>query len=92
MHYHERHQKIAGDWFLQAWFLLMNGVFLFMAQKFGLGNLQDLLVLVASLESPPPPPQFLSVSLRKNISSSGNMIGEQVWNLWLSMVIWLFHQ
>ena len=85
MHYHERHQNIAGDWFLQAWFLLMNGVFLFMAQEFGLGNLQDLLVLVASVDSPP----LLSVSLKKNISSSGNMIGEQVWNLWLSMVIWL---
>ena len=53
VHYHERHQRIAGDWFLQAWFLLMNGVFLFMAQEFGLGNLQDLLVLVASVDTPP---------------------------------------
>ena len=43
----------------------MNVVFLFMAQEFGLGNLQDLLVLVASVDSPP----LLSVSLKKNISS-----------------------
>ena len=52
-HYHERHQQIIGDRLLQAWFLLMNGIFLFIVQELGLGTLQDLLTLVASMESPP---------------------------------------
>lgn len=86
VHFHERHQKIAGDWFFQAWFLLMNGVFMFLVQKLGLGTLQDLLVLISSWKHPP----LLSVSLKKNIPSSENMIRERVWNLWLLLAIWHF--
>ena len=37
------HGGIVGELLLQAWFLLMNGVFYFIMQELGLGSLSDLL-------------------------------------------------
>ena len=34
---------ISGDYLLEAWFLLINGIFLFMASELGLGGIHDLL-------------------------------------------------
>lgn len=50
--FHGKHQLIGGDVLLQAWFLLMNGLFLFI----GLSSLDDLLVYFSSLD--PAPRQF----------------------------------
>ena len=37
--FHHMHQRIIGDYLLEAWFLLMNGIFLFMARELGLGGI-----------------------------------------------------
>ena len=84
---HGRHQWIAGESFLQAWFLLMNGFFLFMSQGW---------VWVPPLRCWVLPwlgSSFLvlSASLRKNISFSVNTIGEPDWNHRYLVVIWPFH-
>ena len=45
-----RHGVIGGKSLLQAWLLLVNGVFLFIMQEFGLGSLADLLAYAQTLE------------------------------------------
>ena len=53
--FHRRygHGVIGGESLLQAWFLLMNGVFLIIMQEVGLGSLADLLAYAQTLELPP---------------------------------------
>ena len=46
--FHRMHQRIIGDYLLEAWFLLMNGIFLFMARELGLGGIHDLLGYVVA--------------------------------------------
>ena len=46
--FHRMHQRIIGDYLLEAWFLLMNGIFLFMARELGLGSIHDLLGYVVA--------------------------------------------
>ena len=41
--FHPGHQWVARESLFQAWFLLMNGIFLFLAKELGLGTLSDLL-------------------------------------------------
>ncbi|MEW8547610.1 MAG: hypothetical protein AB2693_29225, partial [Candidatus Thiodiazotropha sp.] len=40
---HGQHRLFSGENLLQAWFLLMNGLFLFISQEMGLGSPIDLL-------------------------------------------------
>ena len=46
--FHRMHQRIIGDYLLEAWFLLMNGIFLFMVRELGLGGIHDLLGYVVA--------------------------------------------
>ena len=46
--FHCMHQRISGDYLLEAWFLLMNVVFLFMARELGLSGIHDLLGYVVA--------------------------------------------
>ena len=46
--FHCMHQRIIGECLLEAWFLLMNGIFLFMARELGLGGIHDLLGYVVA--------------------------------------------
>ena len=55
---HGRHQWIAGESFLQAWFLLMNGFFLFMSQELGLGSPIEMLGSALVSELLPGPLSF----------------------------------
>ena len=55
---HGRHQWIAGEYFLQAWFLLMNGFFLFMSQELGLGSPIEMLGSALVRELLPGPLSF----------------------------------
>ena len=41
--FHHMHQRIISEYLLEAWFLLINGIFLFMAREFGLDGIHDLL-------------------------------------------------
>lgn len=50
---HGRHQLFTGDAILQAWFLLMNGLFLFLSQEMGLGSPIELLGCAAIRELSP---------------------------------------
>ena len=46
--FHCMHQRIIGDYLLEAWFLLMNVIFLLMARELGLGGIHDLLGYVVA--------------------------------------------
>lgn len=49
LRFHRRHQLFGGELMMQAWFLLMNGVFLFIGRELGLGgSLPDLLEFVVT--------------------------------------------
>ena len=52
------HRAVSGKSLLQAWFLLMNGVFLFFMQELGLDSLADLLAYAGTLELSPKSVRF----------------------------------
>ena len=56
--FHGRHQLIGGEALIQAWFLLMNGVFIFIYQRLGLGSFTDLLEYVAAINLSATPLRF----------------------------------
>lgn len=85
---HGRHQLFTGDAILQAWFLLMNGLFLFLCQEMGLGSPIELLGVQLFGSCLP----VLSNFLRKNFTFSENMMRELVWNLFHLVFISLFPQ
>ena len=51
---HGRHQLFSGESLLQAWFLLLNGLFLFISQEMGLGSPLELLGCAAVTELTSP--------------------------------------
>ena len=51
--FHPGHQRVVGETLLQAWVLLMNGIFLFMTKNLGLGSPNDLLGFVVANELHP---------------------------------------
>lgn len=55
---HGQHQLFSGEYLLQAWFLLMNGLFLFLSQELGLGSPIELLGCVALRELAPTSVRF----------------------------------
>ena len=50
--FHKGHRLISGENLLGAWFLLMNGLFLFMSRELGLNSSTDLLTLAAAQHLP----------------------------------------
>ena len=46
--FHKGHRLISGENLLRAWFLLMNGLFLFMSRELGLNSSTDLLTFAAA--------------------------------------------
>ena len=46
--FHSIHQRIIGDYLFEAWFLLMNGIFLSIARELALSGIHDLLGYVVS--------------------------------------------
>ena len=50
---YEQHRLFKGEYLLQAWFLLMNGLFLFLSQELGLGSPIELLGRAALRELAP---------------------------------------
>ena len=50
--FHRGDRLISGDNLLRAWFLLMNGLFLFMSRELGLNSSTDLLTLAAAQHLP----------------------------------------
>lgn len=56
--FHGRHQLISGEALIQAWFLLMNGMFIFIYQRLGLGSFTDLLEYVAAINLSATPLRF----------------------------------
>lgn len=55
---HGQHQLFTGDYLLQAWFLLMNGLFLFLSQELGLGSPIELLGCAAIRQLAPTSIRF----------------------------------
>ena len=53
--FHKGHRLISGENLLRAWFLLMNGLFLFMSRELGLNSCTDLLTLAAAQHLPKTP-------------------------------------
>ena len=51
---HGRHQLFSGESLLQAWFLLLNRLFLFISQEMGLGSPLELLGCAAVTELTSP--------------------------------------
>ena len=52
---HGRHRLFSGEHLLQAWFLLLNGMFLFISQEMGLGSPMELLGCAVVQEFTPSP-------------------------------------
>ena len=74
--FHRMHQRIIGDYLLEAWFLLMNGIFLFTARELGLGGIHDLLGYVVAHSLYPNIFRFSKM----NCFSSEILIGDLAWN------------
>ena len=55
---HGQHMHFGGEYLLRAWFLLMNGFFLFLSQQLGLGSPIELLGCAALRELAPNPVVF----------------------------------
>ena len=55
---HGQHVHFGGEYLLRAWFLLMNGFFLFLSQQLGLGSPIELLGCAALRELAPNPVVF----------------------------------
>lgn len=55
---HSRHQLFSGENLLQSWFLLLNGLFLFISQEVGLGSPIELLGCAAVRELAPSTLRF----------------------------------
>ena len=55
---HCRHRLFSGEHLLQAWFLLLNGMFLFISQEMGLGSPMELLGCTVVQEFTPSPLRF----------------------------------
>ena len=55
---HGQHRLFSGEYLLQAWFLLMNGMFLFLSQGLGLGSPIELLGCAAVRELTTRPLRF----------------------------------
>ena len=66
---HGQHQLFSGQSLLQAWFLLVNGMFLFISQEMGLGSPLELLGCAAVTELTSSSP----LNFSENISFSENM-------------------
>ena len=69
------HQGIFDDYLLEAWDLLMNGIYLFMARELGLGGIHELLGYVVMHNLYPN----IFVSQKRNYFSSEILIGDHAW-------------
>ena len=52
-YFHKRHRGIAGDKYMQAWVLSMNGLLWTITHSLGLGSLEELLKFATELEGAP---------------------------------------